>query len=269
MPRNVEVCRCGSERRRLEALGYTFDSTPAHAGSQAPSAPRQPRERRGLLTALIGYEIDTDLSAGWRGTYKGLFVVAVVAVFGFTARFVHTHRQPVRGTVDVIVSLQDFTRSVDPNVKNAIPSFLASAGRVGSLPLTGTPTDPVRPIDEAELRQGFCSPRLATLVRYEYPGYYDDWSDEELEQVVLEKYPDYSDRLCMLSSRLDAGPGEVVKYEFKPRPPQSWALVGLSALLPTAVFALACLNVYYRVIVGRRAARRERDQGSRTNRNAA
>jgi hypothetical protein len=135
--------------------------------------------------------------------------------------------------------------------------------------LTGTPTDPVRPIDEAELRQGFCSPRLSALVRYEYPGFYDDWSDAELEQVVLEKYPDYADRLCMLSSRLDAGPGEVVKYEFKPRPPLGWALLGLSAFLPTAVFALTCLNMYYRVIVGRRAARRERDQDSRTNRNAA
>lgn len=269
MPRNVEVCRCGSERRRLEALGYKFDSTLAPAGSQAPPATRPRRERRGLIAALIGYEIDTDLSAGWRGIYKGLFVVAVVAVFGFTARFIHTQRQPVRGTVDVIVSLQDFTRRVDPNVKNAIPLFLASAGRVGSLPLTGTPTEPVRPIDEAELRQGFCSPRLATLVRYEYPGFYDDWSDEELEQVVLEKHPDYADRVCMLSSRLDAGPGEVVMYEFKPRSPQDWALFGLGALLPTAVFALACLNVYYRVIVGRLAARRERDQGSRTNRNAA
>jgi hypothetical protein len=175
----------------------------------------------------------------------------------------------VRGTVDVIVSLEEFTSKLDPNVKNAIPAFLASAGRVGSLALTGTPTDPVRSIDEAELRQGFCSPRLATLVRYEYPGFYDDWSDEELEEVVLEKHPDYSDRLCMLSSRLDAGPGEVIKYEFKPRPPLGWALLGLSALLPTAVCALACLNVYYRVIVGRRAARRERDQDSRTNRNAA
>jgi hypothetical protein len=269
VPRHVEVCRCGSERRRLEALGYTFDATPAPAGGQAPQAPRQRRERRGLLAALIGYEIDTDLSAAWRGLYKGLFVVAIVAVFASAARYVHTHRRPERGTVDVIVSLQEFTRRADPNVKNAIPSFLASAGRVGSLPLTGAPTDPVRPIDEAELRQGFCSPRLATLVRYEYPGFYDDWSDEKLEQVVLEKHPDYADRVCMLSSRLDAGPGEVVMYEFKPRSPQGWALLGLGTLLPTTVFALACLNVYYRVIVGRLAARRERDQGSRTNRNAA
>lgn len=269
MPRNIEVCRCGSDRRRLEALGYTFDATPAPAGSQAPPAPRQRRERRGLLAALIGYEIDTELSAGWRAAYKGLFVVAVVAVLASTARYVHAHRQPVRGNIDVVASLQEFTRRVGPDVKNAIPSFLASAGQVGSLPLTGTATDPIRPIDEAELRQGFCSPRLATLIRYEYPGFYDDWPDEELEKQVLEKYPDYVDRLCMLSSRLDAGPGEVVKYEFKPRSPRGWAVFGLSTLLPTAVFALACLNVYYRVIVRRRAARRERDQGSRTNRHAA
>jgi hypothetical protein len=201
--------------------------------------------------------------------YKGLFFVAVVAVFVSTARYVHTHRLPVRGAVNVIVSLEDFTRRADPNVKNAIPTFLASAGRVGSLPSSGTATDLVKPIDEAVLRQGFCSPRLATLVRYEYPGFYDDWPDEKLEQVLLEKYPDYADRLCMLSSRLDAGPGEVVKYEFKPRSPAGWSTFLGSTLLADGVFALACLNVYYRVIVGRRAARRERDQGSRTNRHAA
>lgn len=266
VPRTVDVCRCGSERGHLEALGYTINAPPpTHSG---PDAPRPRRERRGLIAAFIGYEIDTDLGAGWRATLKSFFVVAVAALFAATAYTTHRNRQPVRGNIDVIISLQGFTRGVEPGVKNAIPPFLSAAGKLGALPVTGSPADPVRPIDEAELRQGFCSPNLATLVRYEYPGYYDDWSDEKLEQGVLEKRPEYSDRFCMLSSRLDAGPDEVVKYEFKPRSLSGWTTLLIRPLLVSGVFALGCLNVYYRFIIGRLVGRVE-DQGSGIDRNAA
>jgi hypothetical protein len=72
----------------------------------------------------------------------------------------------------------------------------------------------------------------------------------------------------MLSSRLDAGPDEVVKYEFKPRSLSGWTTLLIRPLLVSGVFALGCLNVYYRFIIGRLVGRVE-DQGSGIDRNAA
>lgn len=269
VPRNVDVCRCGSERRTLEELGFRFDQAQPEGPDGTPQRPHV--ERHGLFENLIGYQIDTDLGAGWRATAKGLFAVAVVAVAVAMARYTHTDPAPVRNNITVLTTLQDYTRRAEGAVGNAIPSFLASAGSVGMLAPAGTSTDPVMAIDEAELRKGLCSPSVAVLVRHEYPGFYDDWPDDELEESVLEKHPDYSDRFCMLSSQVDAGPGEVIKYELRPRSPLSWTGLWLRTLLVTVAFAVVCLNVYYRGIIGRRDLRRGDgdDAASHAGRHAA
>ena len=252
IPRNVEVCRCGSERRRLEALGYKFDTAPPPPATSA--ATRRPRlEHHGPAASLIGYRIDTDLSAGWRAVLKVLFAAAVVAAGWTTVHFTHRPPAPTRGNIQVNATLEGYTRSAGPNAGNTIPAFLASATAVGVLAPAGTSADPVRSINESELRQGFCSKSIAAQVRREYPGYYDDWPDDKLEHTVLDKYPEYVDRVCVLSTRLDAAPGEIIAYELQPRSLLSLAGLWLRTLLITMVFAVACLNLYYRGVVGRLA----------------
>ena len=118
----------------------------------------------------------------------------------------------------------------------------------------GAPDDPIGEVNQADLLLGFCSQNVARQVRHEYPGYYEDWPDDKLVRTIVEKYPEYSDRTCTLSFRLDAGAGEIVKYELKPRSLLGHAGLWLRTLLLTMAFAVACLNVYYRLIVGRHTA---------------
>jgi hypothetical protein len=54
-------------------------------------------------------------------------------------------------------------------------------------------------------------------VRHEYPGFYDNWPNDKLERMVLEKYPEFADRVCVLSVRFDAPASDVIKYQLKPR----------------------------------------------------
>ena len=68
---------------------------------------------------------------------------------------------------------------------------------------------------------------------------------------MLEKYPEYADRVCVLSIRLEATAGDIIKYELRPRSLLGLAALWLRTLLLTTVFAVACLNVYYRLIIGR------------------
>ena len=214
IPRHVEACRCGSERKRLEALGYTFASAPPQP---ARSVARSRARNTGLAGTLIGYRLDSDLGAGWRALLKALFAVAVVAVGAALVRYTHTEPPPIRDNVQILTTLDGFTRSAGPDSANTIPMFISSVGRLGVLTAAGTPTDPVRGIPESELRLGFCSQSVARQVRHEYPGYYESWPDDKLERTVLQKYPEYADRVCVLSVRFDASASEIIKYDLKPR----------------------------------------------------
>jgi len=254
IPPNVEVCRCGSERRRLEALGYNFDTTPQPPTTSAAPRRRPIVENNSPVASIVGYRIDTDLGAGWRAVLRVLFAAAVIAAGWATVHLTHTAPDPTRDNIQVQTTLEDFTRRAGPTAGNTIPAFLAATGSVGVLKVSGARTDPVRRLIDADLRQGFCSQSIAAQVRREYPGYYDDWPDDKLERTVLEKYPEYVDRLCVLSIRLDASPGEIIKYELKPRSLLGLAGLWLRTLLITMVFAVGCLNLYYRVIIGRFAS---------------
>lgn len=207
----------------------------------------------GLTGALLGYQHDTHLKAGWRTTVKTLIVVGALAAGGWTARLAFAPPQPVRGNVQVVTTLEQFTLKAGVT-GNVIASFLETPGSVGALIPVGASDDPVRPVNEADLGQAFCSPSIAALIRHEYPGYYERWTDEKLETVALEKHPEYANRLCAISTRLDASPKEIIKYHLMPRTLVGHAWAALQALLATGIVALAGLNLYYRLIVGRLSA---------------
>jgi hypothetical protein len=104
-------------------------------------------------------------------------------------------------------------------------------------------------VNQDELERGLCSLNMARQIRHQYPGYYERWSDARLERVVLDKYPEYRDRLCVLSIRADAVAADIVKYELKSRSLAGRAGLWLLALTATAAVALGLLNGYYRGIV--------------------
>jgi hypothetical protein len=248
IPRHVEVCRCRSERKRLEALGYKFESAPP---TTRPVVVRRSPHDHGVAGTLVGYQLDTDLGTGWRIVLKGLFAIALVAVVTALVYFTHTEPLPVRDNIQIVNTLEGFTRNAGPESGNTIPMFVASPGRLGVLSESGTPEDPVRTMELSDLQQGFCSQSVVRQVRYEYPGYYDNWPNEKLERMVLEKHPEYAERVCVLSVRFDATAHEVIKYDLTPRSVLGHAALWLRTLLLTAVFAVGCLNVYYRLIIGR------------------
>jgi hypothetical protein len=251
-PRGVEVCRCGSERRRLEALGYTFNRPPQPTPAAATRRAHVPTH--GPAAALIGYRLDTDLGRAWRVVLKSLFAIAVVLVGAATATLIYTEPLPRRGNVRILSTLDRFTQNAGPDAGNTIPSFLASAGRTGALAVAGDADDPVRSLEDTDLRLGFCSQNVAKHVRHEYPGYYESWPDEKLVKTVIAKHPEYADRLCTLPFRLEATPDEIVKYELTPRTLASHAGLWLITLLVAGAFAVVCLNIYYRGIIGRLAS---------------
>ena len=255
IPRSVEVCRCGSERKRLEALGYKFEQAPPPTPAAAARQVHARTQAAGPAAALIGYQIDTVLGPVWRGILKTLLAAGVLAAGWALVVYTHTEPPATRGNVEVISTLEDFTRSAGPDSPNTIPGFLASGGRLGVFRATGDDDEPIAGVNEPDLRLGFCSMSVARQVRHEYPGYYEDWPDEKLVRTVLQKYPDYTDRLCTLSIRLEATAGEIVKYKLKPRTLAGHAALWLRTLLLTSLVALAGLNVYYRLIIGPLAAR--------------
>ena len=249
VPRHVEACRCGSERRRLEALCYKFDGESSVGAAPTAGARRVPTQDYGLAGTLLGYQLDTDLSAPLRIGLKVVFSAAVVALIVAMVRYTHGEPLPTRENIQILSTLDAFTRNATPEAGNTIPAFIASTGRLGVLTAAGTPDDLVRSIPEANLREGFCSQSVVNQVRHEYPGFYDNWPNDKLERMVLEKYPEFADRVCVLSVRFDAPASDVIKYELKPRTLLGHALLWSRTLLVAAVFAAICLNVYYRFIV--------------------
>jgi hypothetical protein len=254
VPRHVEACRCGSERRRLEGLGYKFDSPASVSAAPAARTRPAPSQDYGLAGTLFGYQLDTDLAAPLRIGLKVVFVAAVIALIVALVRYTHGEPLPTREHIQVLSTLDEFTRNASEESGNTIPRFITSGGRLGVLTAAGTPDDLVRSIREADLRQGFCSQSVVNQVRHEYPGFYDNWPNDKLERMVLEKYPEFADRVCVLSVRFDAPASDVIKYQLKPRTLLGHALLWLRTLLLAAVFAAICLNVYYRLIVGPSAA---------------
>ena len=208
-----------------------------------------PTQDYGLAGTLLGYQLDTDLSAPLRTGLQVVFSAAVVALIVAMVRYTHGEPLPTRENIQILSTLDAFTRNAKPEAGNTIPAFIASTGRLGVLTADGTPPDLVRSIPETNLREGFCSRSVVNQVRHEYPGFYDNWPNDKLERMVLEKYPEFADRVCVLSVRFDAPASDVIKYELKPRTILGHALLWSRTLLVAAVFAAICLNVYYRLIV--------------------
>src|SRR6185295_2455030 len=119
-----------------------------------------------------------------------------------------------------------------------MPAFLALPGAVGALRSTSDADEPVQALDESELRQGFCTQSVSRQIRHEYPGYYDEWPDDKLQRVALEKYPEMRDRLCTLPYQIDATPAGIIKYELKPRTVIMAVAMWLLSLLVTGAFAI-------------------------------
>ena len=55
---------------------------------------------------------------------------------------------------------------------------------------------------------------LAQLVKQKYPGSYDDIPDEELERMILEKYPEYQDLVKKSEPKLVTKPETQEKSVF-------------------------------------------------------
>jgi hypothetical protein len=109
----------------------------------------------------------------------------------------------------------------------------------------------LKPLQDEDLRQGFCSANIAKQIRYEYPGFYESWPDEKLVRVVLEKYPHYQDRVCILPSSIGVSPDDVVKYRIRDRELVELALLWSRTALIAIVFGMLLMNVYYRALVSR------------------
>jgi len=202
---------------------------------------------------LLGHRRDDRVATGWRVTCRVLAAGAIVATLAAMVPSTQADPPATRRNVRVLGTLEDYTQAATPEGGNTIPSFLSSAGTLAIVRQTMAPTDLVEPVDLAELGRGFCSPDVAAQVRHEYPGYYDNWTDERLEQTFLEKYPEFAERLCVLPTWLGAGPSEIVKYELLPRSLVGHAALWLRTLLVTALVALALVNAYYRLLVPRLA----------------
>jgi hypothetical protein len=211
-----------------------------------------------LIRVIVGYRSDQHLPAPRRAAIRaalltGLVLVVVIARLAFATA-------PLGG-VEVVRSLDDHTRQYAQDADNAIPSFLELPGALGivatdhqsalgSGPASSSTHVVVTPLNRVELLKGFCTARLADLVRQQYPGSYAEVPDAELEQLVLEKHPHYRDKVCVLPAWIDATPQEIVKYQITSAAatafdPEAW----MRAAIAAAVFSFVTLNVYYRVIV--------------------
>jgi hypothetical protein len=203
---------------------------------------------------LIGYRSDDEMPSGWRLTLKIAWAIGVVAVAALMINITQRDPLPRRGNIHIVSTLADVTEDAGPTAANTMPTFLALPGAVGALQSTSDVDEPVQALDESELRQGFCTQSVSRQIRHQYPGYYDEWPDDKLERVALEKYPEMRDRLCSLPYAIDATPAGIIKYELKPRTfvmaAAMWMLTALAAL----AFAVGTANLYYRVLVARLAA---------------
>jgi hypothetical protein len=267
VPIYIEGCRCGVARER--ALPGVEVAARASDGP-GPLTP--------IAAALVGY----SPGMGWSGGRRTAAALALMAKLAITFALVYAATSGEAGAVGgearILARLDEHTRAQATAVKDTIPTFLLRPGLLGTLPapeatvavaLPSTPastavatpaTEPelislsaIKPLNETELRKGFCTPTLPSLIRQRFPGSYDAMPDAELEKRVLAKYPEYRNRICDLPAWIGAEPHEIIKYEpvateasiMPVLPP--WAM----ATLVTLAMALVTLNVYYRVVAPR------------------
>jgi hypothetical protein len=253
IPRTVDVCRCGVERSRLEALGFNFDVAPMPSGSPRSATRGGAAAVPGLAGTLIGYRSDAAVSRVWRIVLTVIFAGLVGAAGYWIVKLTHRPLTPTRENVLIVSTLDEHTKASVASGGNTIAAFIETPGTIGVLEPSMTATDELKHLSDADLRKGFCSPSLAKRIRYEYPGFYESWPDDKLERVVIEKYPDYQDRLCLLPSELGVSPDDIVKYRLRPRSIVELVILWSRTALITLVFAMALLNVYYRLLVNRLA----------------
>jgi hypothetical protein len=181
--------------------------------------------------------------------FKGIFALSVAGVLALTASDTFQELPPTHQNVEVLARLDEVTRAAG-SPENTIPAFLALSGRLAAIERAAAPTQPVKTIDEADLRRGFCSSSLARLVRHEHPGFYDEWPDEKIERAITERLPESRHRLCAISYEVEALPADIVKYRLRARSIPEWTgLVAWTLIVPT-IFAALCLLVYYRFVAG-------------------
>jgi hypothetical protein len=243
------VCRCGVERRRLEALGYNVDVSPMATVSVSATPRATPDSASGLAGLLVGYRA-THVSRAWRIVFTLLFLILVGGVGYGLVTSTHQPLAPARANVEIVATLEGHTK-VAGNAGNAITSFLRLPGTVAVLEPTMTAKDLLKPLSAADLETGFCSASLARQIRYQFPGFYESWPDDKLERVALEKYPEFQDRLCVLPVSLGVSPADVVTYRLRVRTIVEWTILWSRTALITGLFAMALLNVYYRLIADR------------------
>jgi hypothetical protein len=248
IPRSVDVCRCGIERRRLEALGYDFDLAPAPVQSGARTESKADPTLAGML---VGYRSDATVSRAWQIVFTLLFVILVGGAGYGVVKYTHHPLPPTRENVEIVTTLEGHTKAVGPSVGNAIPAFLRLPGTVAVLEPTMTAHDRLKEMSDEDLGKGFCSASLAKQIRYEFPGFYESWPDDKLERVALEKYPEFQDRLCVIPSQFGVSPDDVVKYRLRDRTIVELVILWGRTASITLVFAMMLLNVYYRLIVNR------------------
>jgi hypothetical protein len=246
----VDVCRCGVERSRLEALGYNFDLSPIPPGSPTVAARVRNDAAPGLAGMLVGYRSTADVSRAWRVVFTLLFLILVGAAGYFLVTLTHHPLPSTRENAEIVATLEGHTKSAANN-GNAITTFLRLPGTVAVLEPTMTAEDLLKPLSDADLEKGFCSASIARQIRYEFPGFYESWPDDKLERVALKKYPEFQERLCILPSQLGVSPDDVIKYRLRPRTIVEWTMLWSRTTLITGLFAMALLNVYYRVLVNR------------------
>ena len=246
----MDVCRCGTERRRLEALGYNFDLSPAATTPSSASPRVSGAAAPGLAGTLVGYRSAEDVSTAWRIVFTLLFVSMVGGAGYGVVTYTHLPLQPIRANIEIVKTLEEHTRT-DGSSGNAITSFLKVPGTTAVLEPTMTATDLLKSLSDADLQTGFCSVSLAKQIRYQFPGFYEGWANDRLERVALEKYPEFQDRLCILPTSLGVSPDDVLKYRLRPRTIVEWAVIWSRTALITGLFAMVLLNVYYRLLVDR------------------
>lgn len=244
----MEVCRCGADRKRLESVGYKFDMAPQATGSSRAAAAASEAEP-GLAGMLVGYR-STLVSRAWRIVFTLLFLILAGGAGYGLVTYTHSPLPPTRQNVEIVSTLEGHTKNAGAT-GNAIPGFLRLPGTVGVLEPTMTATDVLKGLSDADLGKGFCTTSLARQIRYEFPGFYENWPDEKLERVALEKYPEFQDRLCILPSQLGVSPDDVVKYRLRPRTIVEFTILWSRTALLTLAFAMVLLNVYYRLLVDR------------------
>lgn len=194
----------------------------------------------------VGYRPDDDVADWQRVVFKAVVAVGAITVCALTVWMLNRGELPrIPNNTSSILRLDDFTRNSNRTVRNTMPAFLELPGGVGALSADGTA---INDVDENELRNIVCAPTLAVLVRQEFPGYYERIPDKQLEQSVLEKHPEYRDKLCALPAWMDATPHDIIKYRMKPQPPLRASVVLWSMFL-VAAFVVVVLNMYYRLVV--------------------